>query len=467
LKLVSRSQLSFRAGAVIGVCIALACLLTASAVAQAPAPGSAPQARKRPPLSVATLSNGLRLFSRKNDASEITSVVCLVRAGLPEEREEQAGIAALTAEALLKGTTTHPGRTFIQQVVNAGGNIRAIPGYDYTEISVVTGRDQFDDALKLIGDVVTNPRFSPEDVNEAREAIRRRIISFQDDFTGASYQSLTAQLHPQTPYGRPMNGYLQTLGRLTAEDVRAFWKANYVQNRMWVAIVGDVNSDRAMGLAQKAFGGVPAGPRAAPAPPAAQRLARPRVEWIQRSGPAAQVMAGFLAPAATKENYAVHALIDAIVGGGKRARLFTNIREKHDLGYQLGSFYQPLRHQSHLVGYVVTPPLIRRPGEDQPVSPVEEVKDLILQQYRDLAAAGPTDAELVRARAYVVGRYALRQERTRDQAKWLAWNDAMGLGADFDDQFPGRVQAVTREQITAAAKALVEQYALVVTVPES
>jgi zinc protease len=453
--------------------IAAALVASGSAQAQAaqqPAAGapvsSATAARKRPPLSVATLSNGLRLFCRKNDASEITSVVCLVQAGLPDEREQQAGIAALTAEALLKGTTTHPGRTFIQQVTNAGGNIRAVPGFDFTEISVVTGRDQFDDALKLIADVVTNPRFSPEDVNEAKEAIRQRIIRFQDDFTGASYQSLTTQLYPNTAYGRPVNGYLETLGKLTADDVRAFWKGNYTQSRMWVAIVGDVNADRAMGLAQKAFQGVPMGPRPLSAP-MAQMLGRPRVEWIQRPGPAAQLMAGFLAPRATKDNYAVHALIDAIVGGGKRARLFTNIREKHDLGYQLGSFYQPLRHQSHLVGYVVTPPFIQDPKTGQAKSPVDEIKGHLLEQYRALSVAGPTDQELARARAYVVGRYALRQERTRDQAKWLAWNDAMGLGTDFDELFPARVQAVTKEQIVAAAKKLVDEYALVVTVPES
>jgi len=97
---------------------------------------------------------------------------------------------------------------------------------------------------------------------------------------------------------------------------------------------------------------------------------------------------------------------------------------------------------------------------------MEQVKGLLLEQYRQLAVAGPTDQELARARAYVVGRYALRGERVRDQAKWLAWNLSMGLGADFNEYFAARVPAVTKEQIQAAAKRMVNQYALVVTMPE-
>jgi zinc protease len=438
-----------------------------------PAPGApeSPAARKRPPLRVATLSNGLRLLCRSNDAAEIVSVVCLVRAGLPDESAEQSGLAALTAEALIKGTTTHPGTSFNTAVMNAGGNLRSQPGFDLTEIGIVTSREQFEPALKVIADVVAHPRFSKEDVDEARQTLKRRLASVQDDFTGASYQALVGQLYRTSPYGRPMLGFPETLDRLTVEDVRSFWQANYVQNRTVVSIVGDVDSGRALTVAQKAFQDVPFKPAAGSPPPPAQTLERPRLELVERAVPEgqtilAQVMVGYLAPAATRENYPVFALLDAIVGGGKRARLFANIREKESLGYEVGSFYQPLRYQSHLVGYVVGPPVRRNPRTEQVENVIDLVKTHLLEQFRELAAAGPTDQELARARAYVIGRYALRQERTRDQAKWLAWNEAMGLGRDFDDRFTARVQSLTKEEIQAAAKRVLNNYALVLTVPK-
>lgn len=425
-----------------------------------------PPARPRPPLLRASLSNGLKLYCRTNDAAEIVSIVCLVKAGLADEREDQAGLAALTSEAMLQGTTTLSGTGFLIAQANAGGAIRAVPGYDFTEFSIVTTRDQFEPALKLMADVVSHPKFDPKEFEEARQALKQRAATLQDDFTGASYQNLVGQLYTRSPYGRPISGYAQTLDKLTAADVKKFWQANYVQNRMVVTVVGDVDARKALSVAQKGFQDVQFQPGAQTAPPNKDVLARPKVEIIQRPGPAAQVMVGFLAPGATRENYATYAVLDAIVGGGKRGRLFSNIREKHSLGYEMGSFYQPLLFQSHLVGYVVTPPFRRNPRTEQPESVIELVRTHLIAQYQQLAATGPTDQELARARNYVVGRYALRHERSRDQAKWLAWNVQMGLGPDFDQYFVQRVSAVTKEQIQAAARAVTPQYALVLTVPD-
>lgn len=437
------------------------------AAAPVPAQGAAPAppARPRTPLARGTLSNGLKLFCRTNDAAEIVSVVCLVRAGLADEPEQQAGLAAVTAELLVQGTTKHSKTTFLIAQANAGGVIRSLPGFDFTELSIVTTRDQWENALKLVGDVVSSPRFDAEDLKRAKEEIKRRAVVLQDDYTGASYQALCAQLYPRTPYGRPVAGYPETIEKLTVEDVRKFWKTNYVQNRMVVAVVGDVDSRRGLDLAEKAFREVQFEPGARTVPPPKEVLRRPKLELLQRPGPAAQVMIGFLTPAPTRENYATYAVLDAIVGGGKRGRLFSNIREKQNLGYDMGSFYQPLLYQSHLVGYVITPPYRRNPRTEEQEPVIDLVRAQILAQYQQLATTPPTDAELVRARNYVIGRYALRQERSKDQAKWLAWNVQMGLGPDFDEYFVQRASAVTREQIQAAAKGIANQYAVVVTVP--
>lgn len=433
---------------------------------EAAAAAPAPAGPRRTPVRVGTLSNGLKLSCRTNDSSELVAVVCLVRAGLAEEQENQAGLAALTAETIIKGTTRHSAKGFNEAIIQAGGDLRSMPGFDLTEISAVCGKDQFEKALKLVADVVSHPSITDEQVNAAREQLKQRTARFQEDFTGASYQTLVAQLHRKTPYGRPINGYTTTLDNLKAADVRRFWQENYVQNRMVVAVVGDVDSTRALSLAQKVFQDVPWKPNNVLATPPREVITRPRVEVIQRPGPAAQLMVGYLAPGVTRDNYPVYAVLDAIIGGGKRGRLFSNIREKHSLGYQLGSFYQPLLHQSHLVGYVVTPPFRRNPRTEQPEAVVDLVKTHLLEQLRGVAATGPTDAEIVRARNYLLGRYALRQERTRDQAKWLAWNVAMNLGPNFDEQFNARVPAVTKEQVQAAAKAIVDQYAMVITLPD-
>ncbi len=449
---------------------ALLLLAAGVGVAAPPTPKpAAPPVERRPPTGVATLSNGLRLLTRANDASEIVSIVCLVRAGLPDESEDQAGVTALCAESILKGLENRSDKSFLAEIERSGGNLGTVPGYDFTQISIVTGRDQYLEAIKLLADVVARPRFSEADIAAARESIKQRVERAQDDLASAAYQALTAELYPRSPYGRPLTGFTQTLDRLTAADVRAYWKRCYVQNRMAVAIVGDIQPSAALSAAQKAFADLPFSPGSVTEKPSVAGLARSRVQVLQRQGPAAQLMIGFLTPGATRANYPVYAVLDAILGGGKRARLFANIREKHSLGYDLGSFYTPLVFQSHHVGFLITPPtrVVIRGNPPQPVEePVlEPAQKLLIEQYRQLASTGPTDAELTRARAYVIGRYALRSERSRDQAYELAWNVAMGLGADFDRYLMSRVANVTRDEVLAAAKASLTNYALVIMVP--
>ena len=47
----------------------------------------------------------------------------------------------------------------------------------------------------------------------------------------------------------------------------------------------------------------------------------------------------------------------------------------------------------------------------------DQSKQQMLEQFRSLTEAGPTDAEVSRARAFAIGQHALKHERNRDQAK--------------------------------------------------
>lgn len=430
-------------------------------------PVAAQQNKERSPVLRASLSNGLRLLTRHNDSSEIVAITCLIQVGLPDEKPSQAGLAALTAEALLQGTTVHKGPSFAAQVARIARSVTSSPDADFTEITMVTRRDRFEPALKLLAELLSRPEFSEKGIAAARANLGARRRLADQSFTSASFQALADNLYPRSPYGRPILGYPRTLARLTAADVRAFWQRNYVQNRMVLAIVGDVGARRAMRLAQKGFASLPFKPGARTPRPRIEPLLAPRLEIIQRGETAGQVLAGFLAPGVTPENYPVYAVMEAIIGGGKGARMFRNIREKKGMGYELGSFYQPLRYQSYLGGYVLTPVVRRSLETGLEEGIVDSVKQALLAEFRGLTVDGPTDQELARAKAYVIGRTLLRQERNRDQARWLAWSHALGLGVERSRDLSQKVNAVTKEQISAAAKSSLRNYALVVTMPKA
>jgi zinc protease len=432
----------------------------------APTPRPAPVGDGRLPVRRIVEPNGLKLLVKQNTSSEIVAIQCLVRAGVVEEAESSAGIAALLAETCLRGTKGHPGALMNQAVAAAGGGLSLASRPDYSEFSLVTSRERFMPALKLMAEIVGEPALTAENLESARNALKQRQEALDDDFDTASYQTLLGELYRSGPYGRPAFGYPSTLGEITLRDVQRFHQRYYVPSNITVAVVGDIDPAAATEAARKAFGALEFRPRPAVAAPAAETITKPRVQLVQKAGANAQVMVGFLVPRTTPQNYPVYRILNAIVGEGKRSRLFQELREKHNFGYDLGSFYQPMLYQSHLVGFVVTAPFRPNPRTGAPEPTVDTARGRLLQQFQTLAEEGPTDAEIARAKNFLIGRHALEHERNSGQAHWLAWSELMGLGYQFDQEFAARISAVTKEQVQQASKETFRQHALVVTLPK-
>jgi predicted Zn-dependent peptidase len=418
-----------------------------------------------PDVLKSVVPNGLRLLAKPNVSSDIVAIDCLIRVGLRDEPEDQAGIAALLAETVVRGTDRHHPDQMGSAIGAVGGYLEVTPGFDFTELTLATTRDRFPQALQLLAEVLGSATLEPAAIDAARTALKQQITASDDDLTSSSYQELLVQLYPSAPYGRPATGYRESLDRINRKQLEAFYHDHYVQNNMVVAVVGNIDTNAAVDQTRKAFDRINFRPQPAlPSFPDAFP-GQPRIVMRQREAPAAQVMLGALAPPTAVATYPTWMVLDAMIGGGKRSRLFTNLREKYGIGYVLGSFFQPLLDRSHLVAYVVTAPYRADPHTQTPELALDVVRTRMLEQFQSLADQGPTEAELQRAKNYVIGSFARKHERNRDQAHWLVWMEAMGLGFGFDRDLPGKIAAVTKEQIQDASKDCLKNHALVVTVP--
>jgi predicted Zn-dependent peptidase len=87
----------------------------------------------------------------------------------------------------------------------------------------------------------------------------------------------------------------------------------------------------------------------------------------------------------------------------KSSRLFTNLREKQSLSYELGSFYTPRQHASDLAVFAFSKPTRTDSvtGKVTPMLPV--LVDELLSQVATFETVPPTDAELARAKHFVIG----------------------------------------------------------------
>jgi zinc protease len=138
-------------------------------------------------------------------------------------------------------------------------------------------------------------------------------------------------------------------------------------------------------------------------------------------------------------------LMNHILGGGTfTSRLFDEVREKRGLAYGVDSSLVTHEYSSGLVISTAT-------RSDRAAETLAVIRDTV----RKMAEEGPTEAELAAAKKYIVGSYALNNlDSSNAIAATLLSLQEEKLGIDYIDRRPALIEAVTLDQVKAAAKKL-------------
>jgi predicted Zn-dependent peptidase len=157
-------------------------------------------------------------------------------------------------------------------------------------------------------------------------------------------------------------------------------------------------------------------------------------------------MLGYQGPAVTSADYPAMKLLSTYLGNGLSSRLFVELREKQGLAYDVSAFY-PTRWQSAPFGvYLGTAAANTRLA----------LGKLAAEMQRLLAAPLP-EAELLTARSKLLGQYAMGKQTNAQIAQLLGWYEVLGLGADYDLEFPRLIQQMTPEHLWRAAQHYLRQ----------
>jgi predicted Zn-dependent peptidase len=411
------------------------------------------------------LSNGMVIVVSHEPSARVVALEAFLKVGMWAEPEDKRGIGLLVSRSLFGSTTNETMQTLSQEIERVGGEIRSYWQPDYTEISITTVAEAFDDAAWLLAEGIKNAQFEPEVVERAKrealaEAQAERTIKFRSTF-----MALRTLLYPPNhPYARPFSGDPAYLQRATPQDLQEFHRRYYTPDNLVIVVVGNVPAERAVEKFTTLFGSWEAR-SATRRPNLAVAPLRESVSKVrEQAGNTAYIMAGYPAAGITSSEYPALMVLDTLLGRGKSSRLFTNLRDAAGIGYEIGSFYPPLVGGSCLLGFIEIAPY-RISAAGVPVLVVDDVQKALVQQMQSVRSDPPTEQEVERAKRLLIGSYALRHQRVRDRAYFLGWYECIGLGYQFDRQFADRVAAVKREDVLRVAEKYLRNVAVAVTMP--
>ncbi len=413
-----------------------AVLIVALAAARASGAAAPPQPIKK------TLPNGLIVLIFEDPRLPIVSCRLVVRSGSSREAPSQAGLAALTARALLLGTDSTGAAAFRRALEATGAEMTASASYDYSLATLRAHRRHWERMLALFGEAVRRPAFGAEEwtalrtrtLNDARQALA--------DPRRAADQHVDALLHGSTAYGRPLEGDPTSVNALLPDDGRRFHAEHWRPHNALLALAGDLRADEAFRVAERVFGGwerAPLGAAVSVTPPAPDR---PRVRILDApEAGRAQVRIGFVGPPRSDPDYLAAAALHVVLGGHRKdSRLSRALAERTDAAVPLTSTWSFAAASGSFV-------LVAEP----PVAGVRAVVDAYRQAVDELRRAPVSAQELETARRILLGASVLAQESAGDRAERTLLSHVYGLGEDFLDTYEERLLELRPADLSRAA----------------
>ncbi len=375
-----------------------------------------------------------------------------VQGSADQDPADKPGVAYLAASLLDEGAGPYDAMSFHARLERSAIEIGFHAGRDYLRGNLRTLRENRDEAFDYLRLALTQPRFDAEAVERMRaqiiSSLRRETVSPTD----LASRNWWATAFPGHPYGRPVEGTLESLPRITVEELRSYSTRVLARDTLKVAIVGDVDAQTAGTLLDRTFGSLPARASLDPVSRvAAQGLGRRIV--VKLDVPQAAVSFGGPGVSRNDPDFMAAYIVNHILGGGSfSSRLYREVREKRGLAYGISDSLVWLNQTALLLGHTAT----RADATGKTI-------EIIEQETHRLAEEGPTQEELVKAKSYLKGSFVLGLDSSNAIASQLVQMQLDNLGIDYIERRAGLIDQVTLAGAKRVAKRLLD-HGLLITV---
>lgn len=386
------------------------------------------------------LPNGAVLLVAERPAIPIVVVRISLPAGSVHDPADGLGLANLTAALLTRGTARRSGPELDRAIEFVGGSLEAGAGRDGATVSLSVLKKDLALGLDLLAEVLQQPVFPPDELSRKVADIQgalRRSEQSPDTLAG---RALGPMIFPGHPYGRPSAGTIESVGKLTREQVVEFYRLHYRPDGASIVAVGEVTVAEIRQALMQRLSGWSAPPSSLPPVPKPAPTARAETRTIKRDLSQTTVLLGRPSIRQDDPDYFPLAVATYVLGGGSASRLYTRVREERGLAYSVYSTVQPSRYGS---AYLVS----LQTRTDSVALAVRLVREEMARIGREPIA----EAELELAKSYLIGSFPLRLDTSGKLAGFLGAVEENGLGLDYPDRYKERIARVTAADVRRVA----------------
>ena len=301
------------------------------------------------PILCRTFSNGLVLVAEPMRWLESAAFTLLVPAGCAYDPPDRCGLASFASEMSIRGAGPRDSRRLIEDLDNLGVDRSESVIDSHIRYSGATVAANLPETLAIYADILRGPRLPEDQLEAARLVMLQELRAVEDEPAQKVMIELQRRHYPE-PWGRPSQGERAALESTTLADIRQFFARNFRPNGAILGVAGKIDWPRIEESVERLLGDWNAGPEP-------EIVERPTtVKQAHLTYESNQTQIGIAYPSVPYRDPAYFQAWGAVgvLSGGTSARLFTEVRERRGLCYNVYATYHTLRDRGGVFCYAGT-----------------------------------------------------------------------------------------------------------------
>ena len=402
------------------------------------------------------LENGITVLVYEKPDVQSVVISGSLPAGSANDTPETSGLAAMVAEATMRGTSNRDFEALHTELEMLGADFDVDSGRFKTGFGGKALAEDLPTLVDIMNDVLRHPIFPENQVERLRG---ETLTSLNYSMLDTRYRARRAFYSALYPEGNPLHysssGTIETVSALTVEQMHKFHANYFGPQGTIIVIVGNVKADEAVDIVrgkmsdwqnpnQKGMAALPDAPQSK-----AQRVFTPVPGKTQ-----SDLIMGFVGPARKAEDYQAARLANAVLGQfGMMGRIGAVVREEKGYAYYSRSGIDGGYANGSWNAFAGIKP-----------ENVEETIEDITKEFKRISTEPVSDEDLDNVQSYFTGSLPLGLESNEGVASTILRMEGHSLGLDYLLTYRDAIWNLTKDDLLKAAKNYIDVDKLTISV---
>ncbi|MCX6213319.1 pitrilysin family protein [Spirosoma sp.] len=402
------------------------------------------QTFKVPPYQKVKLKNGLTVYLMEQHEVPLINVSAVFDAGAVQDGSRY-GLASMTADALLFGSSKYTKAQLEEKTEYVGASVDTYAGKEVAKLSASFAVKDQDLLFDIIEDVLTKPTFDQGEFDRYKQRQLLQLTQQKESPRGVVGSYFNKFVFEGHPYANPLTGTPNSVSAISANDVRQFYQKNFTTDRAAIAIVGDFNTAAMKKRITDLFGNWKTAPVTSPAlTDPVVSFDKSRVLLVNKDDARETTfLIGGKGITQNNPDFIPVTVVNTILGGRFTSWLNDALRVNSGLTYGASSRFGTFRKSGTFAISTFTK-----------VSTTTQAIDMAIQVLDSLHRTGIDEKTLSSAKNYVKADFPPRYESAAELANLLTDMFSLGFDESFINNFQKNVDGLT----VAKTRQIIDQY---------